>query len=83
MNRIVREHYPVSDLPEDLRGTFGKSSHVRIVVEEVQDDAARLAAFDREIATGVADLDAGRIVTVDAVRSCLQARFGLGRDAAE
>ena len=38
MNRIVREHYPVSQLPEDLRTGFAEDRPVLIVI--VQDEAA-------------------------------------------
>ena len=33
MNRIVRENYPVADLPEDLREGFGDDARVCIVIE--------------------------------------------------
>lgn len=33
MNRIVREHYPVSKLPEDLREEFTGSTEVTLIVE--------------------------------------------------
>ncbi|WP_158811660.1 hypothetical protein [Beijerinckia sp. L45] len=33
MNRIVREHYPVAALPEDLREGFEPTDDVRITVE--------------------------------------------------
>ena len=33
MNRIVREHYPVAELPEDLREGFGAGETVRVTVE--------------------------------------------------
>ncbi len=33
MNRIVRENYPVADLPEDLREGFGNDVKVRVVIE--------------------------------------------------
>ena len=33
MNKLVREHYPVSDLPEDLREGFENGSDVTITVE--------------------------------------------------
>ena len=41
MNRIVREHYPVSKLPEELRAGFDLDADVRVVVERVDDLAAR------------------------------------------
>jgi putative heme iron utilization protein len=34
MNKIVREHYPVSNLPEDLRVGFSGEATVRVVIEE-------------------------------------------------
>lgn len=33
MNRIVREHYPVENLPEDLRAELGSVTSVRVTVE--------------------------------------------------
>jgi hypothetical protein len=33
MNKIVREHYPVANLPEDLREGLEESAMVRVVVE--------------------------------------------------
>jgi hypothetical protein len=34
MNRIVREHYPVANLPEDLRPTGNLDARVTITIEE-------------------------------------------------
>jgi hypothetical protein len=34
MNKIVREHYPVKALPEDLREGFDPKGNVRVVIEE-------------------------------------------------
>jgi fibronectin type 3 domain-containing protein len=39
MNKIVREHYPVENLPADLREGLGDSETVRVVIEV---DAATL-----------------------------------------
>ena len=36
MNRIVRENYPVSELPNDLREGPATDAHVRVVVELVE-----------------------------------------------
>ena len=33
MNRIVREHYPVSKLPEDLRDGFEDQDFVNVIVD--------------------------------------------------
>jgi hypothetical protein len=34
MNKIVREHYPVNRLPEDLREGLNPNDVVRVVIEE-------------------------------------------------
>ena len=34
MNKIVREHYPASKLPEDLRRGLSPDATVKIVIEE-------------------------------------------------
>ena len=47
MNRIVREHYPVERLPEDLRPAAAAGGSVRVVIEtEVPEEraAARMRA---------------------------------------
>ena len=33
MNKIVREHYPVSKLPEDLRGELDLAGSVKVTIE--------------------------------------------------
>ena len=33
MNRLVREHYPVSQLPEDLREGFEGQTDVRVTID--------------------------------------------------
>ena len=35
MNRVVREHYPVSKLPEDLRQGFEGRADVRVTIDAV------------------------------------------------
>lgn len=48
MNKIVREHYPASRLPEDLRTGLRGAEHVRVVIETVDDgpgDASGYAAL--------------------------------------
>ncbi len=34
MNRVVKEHYPVAALPEDLRATIPAATHVTVTIEE-------------------------------------------------
>jgi hypothetical protein len=33
MNRIVRDHYPASQLPDDLKAAIGTARTVRLVIE--------------------------------------------------
>lgn len=33
MNKVVKEHYPVADLPADLRASFPGSGYVKVTVE--------------------------------------------------
>jgi hypothetical protein len=40
MNKIVREHYPVSKLPEDLREQFSGLETVTVVGEETENAEA-------------------------------------------
>lgn len=40
MNKIVRDHYPVASLPEDLREGFDPVGTVRVVIE-VEERASR------------------------------------------
>ncbi|MDQ0420334.1 hypothetical protein J2045_001353 [Peteryoungia aggregata LMG 23059] len=42
MNKIVREHYPVENLPADLREGLGNGATVRVVIEidDAKSDAA-------------------------------------------
>jgi hypothetical protein len=68
MNRIVREHYPVSALPEDLKVGLGDATHVRLVVEYGAEDEALLTDLDQKLHKAMADLDAGRGLTADEVR---------------
>ena len=34
MNKIVREHYPASQLPEDLRPSADPNARVTVIIEE-------------------------------------------------
>lgn len=49
MNRIVREHYPVERLPEDLRAELGLAQTAKVVIE-VEDDQSKSAARAAAIA---------------------------------
>ena len=47
MNRIVRENYPVADLPEDLREGLATDANVRVTIEAVPRVAGEPSLFDR------------------------------------
>ncbi|MFG1378716.1 hypothetical protein [Xanthobacter autotrophicus] len=40
MNRIVREHYPVEKLPEDLREGGSGDANLRVIVEQLPKPAS-------------------------------------------
>ncbi len=87
MSTIVREHYPVAALPEDLRVGLPEDGWVRISLETDgtepgPTDEMRRTRLDAELAEGVADLEAGRARSLDDVRRDLRARHPLV-DAAE
>ena len=46
MNRIVRENYPVADLPEDLREGFALIDEVRIIVEPALPKPEKVLTID-------------------------------------
>jgi hypothetical protein len=46
MNRIVREHYPVANLPEDLRQEFEGVETVTVMVEQAADLTGSAAIED-------------------------------------
>lgn len=59
MNKIVREHYPVSKLPEELRQAFTGVETVRLVVEEESPQltgAAAVAAMEAKYQAHMAQL---------------------------
>lgn len=65
MNKIVREHYPVERLPEDLRRDFGFTRTVTVTIEPenapaearvtVQDAIAELREIRARLPKSVAD----------------------------
>ena len=58
MNKIVREHYPVSKLPEELKKEFEGVATVRLVVEEIPalTGEAALEAFEAKYQAHAASL---------------------------
>jgi hypothetical protein len=50
MNKIVRENYPVANLPEDLREGFAADETVRVVIEMENDNG--IAGSQRKPMTG-------------------------------
>jgi hypothetical protein len=83
MTRIVHPHFPVEKLPEELRASFKDQSHVRLVIDDKQEDAALLAEFDAKIQEGLDDIETGRVHSAEEVRRLLKERFGATRSAAE
>ncbi|KQW32206.1 hypothetical protein ASE36_08460 [Rhizobium sp. Root274] len=70
MNKIVREHYPVENLPADLREGLAEGTTVRIVVE-MEGDAPNPAktSFDEFMKTVEAyrSQNGRRVTTAEAV----------------
>lgn len=83
VRRFVCENYPIDQLPRDLHPQLPEGRSVRVVIEDEISDEELRAEFDREIALGIADLDAGRWFTAEEVRAEMRARFGPLADAAE
>jgi hypothetical protein len=46
MNRIVREHYPASRLPDDLRGDVDRSSMVTVIVAEEEQRLEKVMSLE-------------------------------------
>ena len=46
MNRIVRENYPASKLPEDLRGGVDPSSTVTVTIVEEEKGPEKVMSLD-------------------------------------
>ena len=75
MNKIVREHYPVENLPADLREGLGEGATVRVVVEIESQTPAR-ASFDEFMKQVEAyrSQDDRRVTTAEAVARIRQLR---------
>jgi len=58
MNKIVRENYPVANLPEDLREGFAANETVRVVIE--MEDPNALPETQRKPMTGKDTVEAIR-----------------------
>ncbi|NJL08410.1 MAG: hypothetical protein HC900_09220 [Methylacidiphilales bacterium] len=70
MNRIVRENYPVSKLPEDLRGDIEPGASVTVtVVAETRGAPQRFAELRQR-------LGQGRLSLADAVERVRKIREG-------
>ncbi|WP_375412704.1 hypothetical protein [uncultured Bradyrhizobium sp.] len=46
MNRTVREHYPASKLPDDLRGSVDPSSTVTVIVAEEEQRPEKVMSLE-------------------------------------
>jgi hypothetical protein len=76
MNRIVREHYPVEKLPEDLRAGFPAGSFVRVtlVVGDEKSDEAILSDLDRKLEAARCAVEAGLGLGPDEVLKAIEAQ---------
>jgi hypothetical protein len=52
MNRIVRENYPVSKLPEDLRAGVDPSSTVTVTIVEEEKRPEKVMTLDEILSKG-------------------------------
>lgn len=77
MNRIVKEHYPVEKLSEDLREGFESGSlvPVTLIIEDKAADEVLLADLDAKLDQARADVEAGRGLSVDEVKRNLKAHI--------
>jgi hypothetical protein len=50
MNKIVREHYPVSNLPADLQAEIGSALSVKLVIEIENTRNPKRAEIEAEMA---------------------------------
>jgi hypothetical protein len=46
MNKTVREHYPASKLPDDLRGNLDPSSMVTVTVDEEEQPPEHIMSLE-------------------------------------
>ena len=46
MNKIVRDHYPLSKLPDDLRRGLDPTKDVRIVLEQVEAEERQIPSLE-------------------------------------
>lgn len=83
MKFVLHDRYPIEKLPEDIRPSLPSGTHVRVLIEPAMSSDEVLAELDRELAKGVASLDAGLSYTAEEVLARLDARFGPQADAAE
>lgn len=83
MRRFVCERYPTDQLPRDLHPHLPPGRQVRVIIEDEISDQELRAELDREIAKGLASLDAGLSFTAEEVLERLDARFAPKASAAE
>ncbi len=67
MSRIIHDHYPVERLPDDLRRTLGNTTHVRLTIDDLEDDKILLAELDATLQRASEDVRNGRVYSVDEV----------------
>lgn len=81
MRRFVAENYPIDKLPRDLHPHMPAGRKVRVIIEDEISDEDLTAEFRMEIEKGLDDLDAGKVLSAEEVRTNLAARFNWTSDA--
>ena len=68
MNRIIREHYPVANLPDDLREGIDPGGHVTVTVVEEEQRPSREKLVELLEQARARARAAGDVSTEEAVR---------------
>jgi hypothetical protein len=72
MTRIVHDNFPVERLPDDLRRALGNSTHVRLTIDDLEDDKILLAELDATLQRASEDVHNGRTCSADEVLNHLK-----------
>jgi hypothetical protein len=68
MNRIIREHYPVANLPDDLREGIDPGGHVTVTVVEEEQRPSREKLVELLEQSRLRSRSVGDISSEEAVR---------------
>lgn len=76
MNKIIKEHYPVAKLPEDLRDGLNPAQEVRITIEIASDIQA--ASEEKTLPSWFRRLD--RVLSVEEIFTLRRPPFRSGEE---